>query len=159
MQKTRRQKHPNTRARLLRNLHRPNLIGPPQTVSLRQWTRCGRSGLVEWRQCAYPRVSTSLNRSFKQVSSLWLNLHQLVLLTTPSPSLSLNQPPFTSNRPTNQPLFISSLLIGLSLITGLVLQTNYVMYLYSAQYLHILQDSKRYLTNLTVQVQPQLTSN
>ena len=32
------------------------------------------------------------------------------------------------------------------------------MYLYSAQYLHILQDSKRYLTNLTVQVQPQLTS-
>ena len=34
-----------------------------------------------------------------------------------------------------------------------------IMYLYSAQYLHILQDSKRYLTNLTVQVQPQLTSN
>ena len=34
-----------------------------------------------------------------------------------------------------------------------------VMYLYSAQYLHILQDSKRYLTNSTVQVQPQLTSN
>ena len=33
------------------------------------------------------------------------------------------------------------------------------MYLYSAQYLHILQDSKRYLTNPTVQVQPQLTSN
>ena len=30
------------------------------------------------------------------------------------------------------------------------------MYLYSAQYLHILQDSKRYLTNPTVQVQPQL---
>ena len=34
-----------------------------------------------------------------------------------------------------------------------------VMYLYSVQYLHILQDSKRYLTNPTVQVQPQLTSN
>ena len=34
-----------------------------------------------------------------------------------------------------------------------------IMYLYSAQYLHIVQDSKRYLTNLTVQVQPQLTSN
>ena len=34
-----------------------------------------------------------------------------------------------------------------------------IMYLYSAQYLHILQDSKRYLTNRTVQVQPQLTSN
>ena len=34
-----------------------------------------------------------------------------------------------------------------------------IMYLYSAQYLHILQDSKCYLTNLTVQVQPQLTSN
>ena len=34
-----------------------------------------------------------------------------------------------------------------------------VMYLYSAQYLHILQDSKRYLTNPIVQVQPQLTSN
>ena len=34
-----------------------------------------------------------------------------------------------------------------------------IMYLYSAQYLHILQDSKRYLTNPTVQVQPQLTSN
>ena len=33
------------------------------------------------------------------------------------------------------------------------------MYLYSAQYLHILQDSKRYLTNPTEQVQPQLTSN
>ena len=33
------------------------------------------------------------------------------------------------------------------------------MYLYSAQYLHILQDSKRYLTNPTVQVQSQLTSN
>ena len=28
-----------------------------------------------------------------------------------------------------------------------------IMYLYSAQYLHILQDSKRYLTNPTVQVQ------
>ena len=27
-----------------------------------------------------------------------------------------------------------------------------IMYLYSVQYLHILQDSKRYLTNLTVQV-------
>ena len=34
-----------------------------------------------------------------------------------------------------------------------------IMYLYTAQYLHILQDSKRYLTNPTVQVQPQLTSN
>ena len=34
-----------------------------------------------------------------------------------------------------------------------------IMYLYSAQYLHILQDSKRYLTYPTVQVQPQLTSN
>ena len=34
-----------------------------------------------------------------------------------------------------------------------------IMYLYSAQYLHILQDSKRYLNNPTVQVQPQLTSN
>ena len=34
-----------------------------------------------------------------------------------------------------------------------------IMYLYSAQYLHILQDSKRYLTNPTVQVQPQLTRN
>ena len=34
-----------------------------------------------------------------------------------------------------------------------------IMYLYSAQYLHMLQDSKRYLTNPTVQVQPQLTSN
>ena len=34
-----------------------------------------------------------------------------------------------------------------------------IMYLYSAQYLHILQDSKCYLTNPTVQVQPQLTSN
>ena len=33
-----------------------------------------------------------------------------------------------------------------------------IMYLYSAQYLHILQDSKRYLTNPIVQVQPQLTS-
>ena len=33
------------------------------------------------------------------------------------------------------------------------------LYLYSAQYLHILQDSKHYLTNPTVQVQPQLTSN
>ena len=28
-----------------------------------------------------------------------------------------------------------------------------IMYLYSAQYLHILQDSKGYLTNPTVQVQ------
>ena len=35
----------------------------------------------------------------------------------------------------------------------------FIMYLYSAQYLHILQDSKRYLTNPTVQIQPQLTSN
>ena len=35
----------------------------------------------------------------------------------------------------------------------------YCVYLYSAQYLHLLQDSKRYLTNPTVQVQPQLTSN
>ena len=34
-----------------------------------------------------------------------------------------------------------------------------IMYLCSAQYLHILQDSKCYLTNPTVQVQPQLTSN
>ena len=33
------------------------------------------------------------------------------------------------------------------------------LYLYSVQYLHIQQDSKRYLTNPTVQVQPQLTSN
>ena len=28
------------------------------------------------------------------------------------------------------------------------------LYLYSAQYLHVLQDSKRYMTHLTVQVQP-----
>ena len=34
-----------------------------------------------------------------------------------------------------------------------------IMYLYSAQYLHIQQDSKSYLTNPTLQVQPQLTSN
>ena len=34
-----------------------------------------------------------------------------------------------------------------------------IVYLYSAQYLHILQDSKRYLTNPTAQVQPQLTNN
>ena len=34
-----------------------------------------------------------------------------------------------------------------------------IMYLYSAQYLHILQHSKRYLINPTVQVQPQLSSN
>ena len=34
-----------------------------------------------------------------------------------------------------------------------------IMYLYSVQYLHVLQDSKHYLTNPTVQVQPQLTSN
>ena len=34
-----------------------------------------------------------------------------------------------------------------------------IMYLYSAQYLHTLQDSKHYLTNPTVQVQSQLTSN
>ena len=34
-----------------------------------------------------------------------------------------------------------------------------IMYLYSAQYLHILQDSKRYLSNPTVQVQPKLISN
>ena len=34
-----------------------------------------------------------------------------------------------------------------------------IMYLYSAQYLHKLQDSKRYITNPTAQVQPQLTSN
>ena len=34
-----------------------------------------------------------------------------------------------------------------------------IVYLYSAQYLHILQDSKRYLTNPTVQVQSQLTPN
>ena len=31
-----------------------------------------------------------------------------------------------------------------------------IVYLYSAQYLHILQDSKHYLTNPTVQVQLQL---
>ena len=36
---------------------------------------------------------------------------------------------------------------------------NMYMYLYSAQYLHILQESKCYLTNPTAQVQPQLTSN
>ena len=30
----------------------------------------------------------------------------------------------------------------------------FIVYLYSAQYLHILQDSKRYVTNLTAQVQP-----
>ena len=41
----------------------------------------------------------------------------------------------------------------------LIIIIIYIMYLYSAQYLHILQDSKRYLTNPTVQVQPQLTSN
>ena len=35
-----------------------------------------------------------------------------------------------------------------------------IVYLYSAQYLHILQDSKRYfLTDSTAQVQPQLTSD
>ena len=32
------------------------------------------------------------------------------------------------------------------------------LFLYSAQYLHILQDSERYLTHLTAQVQSQLTS-
>ena len=42
---------------------------------------------------------------------------------------------------------------------GLSIIIIIIMYLYSAQYLCILQDSKRYLTNLTVQVQPQLTSN
>ena len=34
-----------------------------------------------------------------------------------------------------------------------------IMYLYSTQYLHILQDSKRYLTHPAVQVQSQLTIN
>ena len=33
------------------------------------------------------------------------------------------------------------------------------LFLYSAQYLHILQDSERYLTHPTAQVQSQLTSN
>ena len=37
--------------------------------------------------------------------------------------------------------------------------SSYYLYLYSVPYLHILQDSKRYLTNPTVQVHPQLTSN
>ena len=43
-------------------------------------------------------------------------------------------------------------------LANLLPETNIIiiMYLYSAQYLHILQDSKRYLT---AQVQPQLTSN
>ena len=36
---------------------------------------------------------------------------------------------------------------------------NSIVYLYSAQYFHVLQDSKHYLTNPTAQVQPQLTSN
>ena len=44
-------------------------------------------------------------------------------------------------------------------ILGQQIQAIIIMYLYSAQYLHILQDSKRYLTNPTVQIQPQLTSN
>ena len=44
-------------------------------------------------------------------------------------------------------------------ITQLAIIIIIIMYLYSAQYLHILQDSQRYLTNPTVQVQPQLTSN
>ena len=33
-----------------------------------------------------------------------------------------------------------------------------IAYLYSAQYSHVLQDSKGYLTHLTVQVQPNLSS-
>ena len=42
---------------------------------------------------------------------------------------------------------------------GITIVLYCIVYLYSAQYLHILQDSKRYLANPTVQVQPQLTSN
>ena len=50
---------------------------------------------------------------------------------------------------------------GVNFLTweGLCIVLYCIVYLYSAQYLHILQDSKRYLTNRTVQVQPQLTSN
>ena len=34
-----------------------------------------------------------------------------------------------------------------------------IVYLYSVQYLHILQDSKCYLTNVTAQEQPNLSSD
>ena len=54
-------------------------------------------------------------------------LKHTVLWTSLSPSLSLNRPtdrPPLSNRPTHRPLFSSSLLISLSLITGLVRSTT-----------------------------------
>ena len=51
--------------------------------------------------------------------------------------------------------YLDKVTLDLSIIIIIII----IMYLYSAQYLHILQDSKRYLTNPTVQVQPQLTSN
>ena len=45
------------------------------------------------------------------------------------------------------------------LFLGSTTELYCIVYLYSAQYLHILQDSKRYLTHLTAQVQSQIASN
>ena len=39
-------------------------------------------------------------------------------------------------------------------MNGLKKKSYIVLYLYSVQYLHIVQDSKHYITNLTAQVQP-----
>ena len=44
-------------------------------------------------------------------------------------------------------------------VPGMYVCPVFIVYLYSAQYIHTLQDSKRYLTHLTSQVQTQLTSN
>ena len=56
-------------------------------------------------------------------------------------------------------IFLQKLIYMFYFVLCVMLCYVLCMYLYSAQYLHILQDSKRYLTNPTVQVQPQLTSN
>ena len=48
--------------------------------------------------------------------------------------------------------------IVFSIIKGLC-HVILIVYLYSAQYLHILQDSKRYLTHPTGQVQRKLSSH
>ena len=73
-----------------------------QTVSWSSWTRNGWNVLVDWRLCSCQRRSPSQSQFSWQWSSLQPSLHQLVLLSTRSPSLSLNRPTYHHSPTTDQ---------------------------------------------------------
>ena len=98
--------------------HWPGLQNRQQTVGWRHWIRNCPNVLADWRQCCYLNLSTSQSQFCRQWSSLQPSLHQLVLLTTLSPSLSLS-------RLTDQPLLTRKEWINWSMTLALHQQPAY----------------------------------